>query len=1221
MADLNTLGLEARYTVEGELGRGAASLVLGVVDRFFEVRCALKLSLRSGRVRRYREEFRRLLELRHPNIVRAFDMGSTRSGLPYYTLELVEGSHLSSFPERAEPQALALIAMQMLDALATLHARGWVHRDIKPKNILVAGHGTAALARLIDLGLVSPAGSAPSAAGTLPYVAPETARGETIDGRADLYSLGMTLYEALLPDTMARTVEDVARLLSERPPAPARINPTIPSGLSDFIMRLIAVDPNQRFPDAHTAMEALARLPGLAIERGPARAAAERLLRGGAVSHRARAIAKVRRWTAAGRESPDRRALVIEGPVGVGKTPFVREVGMLLNLEGYRVLRLRCTSEPGAPLAALTAIAHAIAPNTFTQVTPNTPATEAPVAVALARHAGQVGVALANSLGREATAVVIDDLHRAEPMVIQALRSMSSAATLAPLLLLCAGDPRPDEMSLADALGGPVEKVHLAPLTKREIAALAAHRLCGLQIPAPALERLVTDSQGMPALVERTLARLVVEGTIRREGSRFVFAGGRYRAAAYADRELTAARIRQVRDTHKQVLWAAAVLAHEINAQDVARVAATSLEQAAATLAELARLEILSPAQAKSDPVYGFAARSLLAAIYQQIPEAQRRSFHDRAADVLAQGRRSGGRTEERVEHLLKGSDQEGAVSAAIAAGERAAAVYADRRAIEYYARAYARLKGTRDARAGSIALRLGKLFERTGELERAAVWFQAAIDAQGGAAIDAEANLGLGGMALVRGHISLCQRYAQRAMELTLRAPELRLHAMARRLEALAAMQGGDQEAAEDLLARALAELKAAGAEAEAVETLLDLARIAKRRGQIVRAVRYARQGQRLARTRGDPAALAEASTVLSRGFMSAARFRAARRALFMGLRVARASGDRLRQALVLREAGNLSVREGELANALERYERSLELTRALHAKSDESACLHNIGLAHTQLGQFRAALTALKAAVSIAEATGDVQGSAYSLAELGHTLALLGDLAQASASLVRARELAATLKEQVVLAEASALLAWVDLRRGQDTTWRHLLGTLKELVAPLEDPANHALTLLFAARCAVLAGDTPQALALSEQAAEVVGRGALADFAAMAMGVHGQALALAGDEAHGTTQVLAAAALAGQRHMRPLEAELRAWVGRRAAGTDLAVEELTLAMELTREVALALAEDQRRIYLGTAETLGLRTAFQAEATRVLGAAAPPTSGIKAPSPATGSS
>ncbi|MBI3179274.1 MAG: hypothetical protein HYZ27_06405, partial [Deltaproteobacteria bacterium] len=72
----------------------------------------------------------------------------------------------------------------------------------------------------------------------------------------------------------------------------------------------------------------------------------------------------------------------------------------------------------------------------------------------------------------------------------------------------------------------------------------------------------------------------------------------------------------------------------------------------------------------------------------------------------------------------------------------------------------------------------------------------------------------------------------------------------------------------------------------------------------------------------------------------------------------------------------------------------------------------------------------------------------------------------------------------------------------------------------------------------------------------------------------------------------------------LRPLEAELRAWVGRRAAGTDLAAEQLTRAMEITRDIALALSENHLRIYLGTAEALGLRTAFQAEAIRVLGAA-----------------
>ena len=255
-------------------------------DRLRDVDRALKIADKRGQIRLFKSEFRQLSEIRHPNIVRSYDYGLSDRGMPYYTQELVRGVQLSDFEERWDSEVLALIAMQILDALATLHARGWVHRDIKPDNLLMVGSGGGVLVRLIDLGLLSPVGEAAAAAGTLPYIAPEVARGVAADGRADLHSLGVVLYEALLPDDAPDTLEEVSRRLTERPPSPSRLNPAIPSGLSDFIMRLLEPEPAARFADADEASEALSRIPGLHIGRGPQLAVAERVLRGGAISHR-----------------------------------------------------------------------------------------------------------------------------------------------------------------------------------------------------------------------------------------------------------------------------------------------------------------------------------------------------------------------------------------------------------------------------------------------------------------------------------------------------------------------------------------------------------------------------------------------------------------------------------------------------------------------------------------------------------------------------------------------------------------------------------------------------------------------------------------------------------------------------------------------------------------------------------------------------------------------
>src|SRR5207247_11173606 len=89
-------------------------------------------------------------------------------------------------------------------------------------------------------------------------------------------------------------------------------------------------------------------------------------------SHRRRAVSRVRRWGQAALEDGQSRTLVVEGAVGVGKTPFLRELGLVLNLEGYRVLRLRCTNQPGSPIPSLLKAAQALAPDPFAAQPPST---------------------------------------------------------------------------------------------------------------------------------------------------------------------------------------------------------------------------------------------------------------------------------------------------------------------------------------------------------------------------------------------------------------------------------------------------------------------------------------------------------------------------------------------------------------------------------------------------------------------------------------------------------------------------------------------------------------------------------------------------------------------------------------------------------------------------------------------------------------------------------
>src|SRR5712671_6801333 len=197
----------AGYRIESLLGRGGMGVVYRARDLALDRNVALKLlAPELAQDMRFRERFLResrlAASLDHPAIVPIYDAGEV-AGRLYIAMRLVEGTDLKRLLAEQgalEPAAALALLEQVADALDAAHERGLVHRDVKPSNVLVDSRGHCYLAdfglsrRLADL--PSPGGPGRSL-GTVDYVAPEQIRGEQLDGRADLYSLGCLLYECL----------------------------------------------------------------------------------------------------------------------------------------------------------------------------------------------------------------------------------------------------------------------------------------------------------------------------------------------------------------------------------------------------------------------------------------------------------------------------------------------------------------------------------------------------------------------------------------------------------------------------------------------------------------------------------------------------------------------------------------------------------------------------------------------------------------------------------------------------------------------------------------------------------------------------------------------------------------------------------------------------------------------------------------------------------------
>jgi serine/threonine-protein kinase len=256
--------LGGRYRLDALLGEGGMGQVYRAHDVVLERTVAVKLlaGLETSEARaRFLREARDAAALNHPHIVAVHDLGE-EAGTLFLVMELVSGGSLREATAMS-PSTVVEVAHQLALALAHAHGHGLVHRDVKPANVLLVG-GDRAAVKLADLGLAMSLGRSRltldgAIVGTVAYLAPEQAVGGAVDGRADLYSLGVVLYELVtgrLP-FQGSHIELISQHLHAAVVPPRRLRPDLDPALERIILRLLAKDPTERFASAVGLAQAL----------------------------------------------------------------------------------------------------------------------------------------------------------------------------------------------------------------------------------------------------------------------------------------------------------------------------------------------------------------------------------------------------------------------------------------------------------------------------------------------------------------------------------------------------------------------------------------------------------------------------------------------------------------------------------------------------------------------------------------------------------------------------------------------------------------------------------------------------------------------------------------------------------------------------------------------------------------------------------------------------
>ncbi len=257
------------YKIVAQIGQGGMATIFKAYQSNLDRYVALKVmhpALKEDRsfVMRLQREATVIAKLSHPNIVAVHDFREYE-GIPFLVLQYIEGKTLKEVlqQQKLNTQQILNIICPVADALSYAHARGVLHRDVKPSNILIDNEGHVYLS---DFGLARIAQSGESTAsqdmmiGSPHYLSPEQAKSEPVDVRTDVYSLGVVLYEMFVgrvPFKAETTYATILAHINDPPPLPRSLNPRVPPAVEQVLLKALAKNPNERYPTVREMMRAL----------------------------------------------------------------------------------------------------------------------------------------------------------------------------------------------------------------------------------------------------------------------------------------------------------------------------------------------------------------------------------------------------------------------------------------------------------------------------------------------------------------------------------------------------------------------------------------------------------------------------------------------------------------------------------------------------------------------------------------------------------------------------------------------------------------------------------------------------------------------------------------------------------------------------------------------------------------------------------------------------
>ena len=718
--------IAGRYEALETLGSGGASAVFKVRNQITGETLALKrlsgLENSPEEIGRFHREFRLLSRLDHPHIVSVRDTGID-GDVPYFTMEYLQGATLAQILENPDDplcaslqtdfDLLRTVLSQICSALAYIHARGMVHRDLKPANLMVLRTHPVPLVKILDLGTArfrerDEVQTTRSGAilGTLHFMSPEQIRGVHLDGRSDLYSLGVILYEVLTgkrPFDGSTAVTVAFQHINELPVPPRVHNLGVPHDLQLIDLRLLEKEPARRYRSAADLLADLLDPDRLDVMATP-EASPPALLLYPRFLGRSKEMAQARQ-SLADVQRGNGRAIAVSGAPGIGKTRFLEELCADARLQRIRVLSGSCFEDRASPLYPIVEGLRSGARDSdslFSWL----PERDRPVLAGLLPELTEDSAdgssapflqgdqhALFAALFRLFEALCqtsplmlcLDDVQWADRATGEFLDYLADRIESLPIFLAVAHRP----LDTADARHGWIKKsgpLSLPQLDANGTQDLIASMLGTVDVPDDLRAEVFSISGGNPFFVTEAVKALVDKGAILWKKERWIYRGVPH-ALPQRIEWLVRERVSRLPDRYREILGYASVFGRPVPFDLMAEV----WEEKEGDLFEL--LEMLAHQNLLSIDLqghYGLFHSLIAESIYNGMPLAKRRKMHRQVGRSLEAYYREKPDevADEIARHFLRAEAHQKAVPYLLKAGDRALKTYANADAREAYEKA-----------------------------------------------------------------------------------------------------------------------------------------------------------------------------------------------------------------------------------------------------------------------------------------------------------------------------------------------------------------------------------------------------------------------------------------------------------------------------------------------------------------------------------------------------